>query len=143
MLEQLTTLDVRDNPITQGFYAPVTGKTSMARGTERQLVQSSALAGRGCESTSGEKRDADEEAQRIARLAHLLPLAVAGADAGHVACLDEGTKLKRRVYELLLAHQCARIEVVDGLVFDRARIGIRDADWVRLRELGFLRRSEG
>jgi hypothetical protein len=71
------------------------------------------------------------------------PAADAELDSKHLSRLDEDTKLRRRVYEMLLANSCGGLEVLDGLVLDRAETARRDAVWRRLVELGIIRRSQG
>ncbi|TKA83667.1 hypothetical protein B0A55_00464 [Friedmanniomyces simplex] len=123
-LRGLRGLDLRDNPVTQGFYLPVSlltlasaGETSVVRRVRGQDV---CLDG-----------DADAEQQQQAK--YNLP-------AGR---LDEETRLRRRVYELLLAHSCPGLERMDGLGFDKRGVGVRDRVWERLVELGVVRKSRG
>ena len=63
-------------------------------------------------------------------------------DARYLERLDEDTKLRRRVYEMLLASGCKRLRVLDGMTFDKAAVLVKDAVWERLVELGVLSRRE-
>ena len=63
-------------------------------------------------------------------------------DARYLERLDEDTKLRRRVYEMLLGSGCKELRVLDGMVFDRATASVKDAVWERLVELGILRKRE-
>jgi len=63
-------------------------------------------------------------------------------DARYLERLDEDTKLRRRVYEMLLASGCKRLRVLDGMVFDKEAVLVKDEVWERLVELEVLRRSE-
>ena len=72
---------------------------------------------------------------------HKLPQGDTAQDHQHQLKLDEETKLRRRVYELLLAHSCAGVDAVDGLEFDRRALHARDSVWERLVELGVVKKS--
>jgi len=124
-LTSLRTLDLRDNPVTQGFYTPsITTQTSM--------VHRSAC-------TTPEGRDEHAGVMELAK--HTLPRGDSEQDRRHQARLDEDTRLRRRVYELLLAHSCHALEGVDGLRFERSCADVKDDVWQRLIELGVLRKS--
>ncbi|KAK4574792.1 Protein nud1 [Recurvomyces mirabilis] len=124
-LPTLRSLDVRDNPVTQGFYAPVlTSHTSLVR--------------KACRASSA-NHDVDDAAMEQAK--HNLAQGHDEQDRQHQLRLDEETKLRRRVYELLLAHACAGLSGIDGLVFDRSALHARDTVWERLVELGVVKRS--
>lgn len=114
-LSTLSTLDLRDNPLTVGFYTPT---------TETRLVAVGAPA---------QQREQDE---RFA-----LPPADADADHEYAARLDEDTKLRRRVYEILLGSGCAALRTLDGLPFDCKAVLAKDDAWHRLVSLGVLRKS--
>ncbi|KAF1817512.1 hypothetical protein P152DRAFT_408215 [Eremomyces bilateralis CBS 781.70] len=117
LLPGLTTLDLRDNPFSLGFYpsgyevgpvpkAVLDGPDEVWNGKRFILVHSS--------------RERDEE---------------------HAKCMDEDTKLRRRVYEMLVANNCALLQHLDGLAFLRKRVLVKDDIWVRLLELGVVRKS--
>ncbi|KAK7532646.1 hypothetical protein IWX49DRAFT_569659 [Phyllosticta citricarpa] len=84
---------------------------------------------------------------------HSLPPQPAVLDANYRARLDADTALRRRVYEMLVAHACEGVKKLDGLAFDRARVlgtalakGKAKIDddglWARLVEVGVVRRKE-
>lgn len=56
--------------------------------------------------------------------------------------LDEDTKLRRRIYEMLLLTACKSLAVLDGVELDKEGFRRYDAAWERLSELGVLRRRE-
>ncbi|KAH9845020.1 Leucine-rich repeat protein [Teratosphaeria destructans] len=125
-LTTLKCLDLRDNHVTQCFYAPsVTAQTSVVRHT-----------------TSEDPGDEDEHTRLIEQARHALPSGDPSGDLQHAAKLDEETKLRRRVYEMLLAHSCMNLERVDGLAFDKSKANLRDRVWDRLVELGIVRKSQ-
>ncbi|KAF2766301.1 hypothetical protein EJ03DRAFT_330267 [Teratosphaeria nubilosa] len=125
-LTTLKSLDLRDNHVTQCFYAPsVTAQTSVARQT-----------------TSKDSGDEDEHTQLLEQARHALPCGDASEDLQHAAKLDEETKLRRRVYEMLLAHSCANLEHLDGLAFGKSKANVKDHVWDRLVELGIVRKSQ-
>ncbi|KAG6040761.1 hypothetical protein E4U41_007201 [Claviceps citrina] len=86
----LTQLDVRDNPMTLGFYAPL-----------QALVSSS---GSGCADL------------------FVLPDAEPGRDAAFSSRLDEATRLRRRLHDVVLAASCRRLKMLDGLPVRRSDI---------------------
>ena len=139
-LSCLGVLDVRDNPFTHGFYAPLsaTGTTASSVSTGIQTVT---LKGSRQQRRRSASRDADRQ-QTARREACSLPSADAVRDAEHLARLDEETRLRRRVYELLLANSCKGLKELDGLKFRRERAMVRDSVFERLVKLGIVRRSE-
>ncbi|KAI9809777.1 MAG: hypothetical protein M1825_000210 [Sarcosagium campestre] len=114
----LEVLDLRDNPVTIGFYAA----TPAPEGATTS-----------CPSPSGveEKRGASPFAK---------PATPAAADAAYRRRLDEDTRLRRRVYELLMvAAAASKLQTLDGVELDRPAVKQEDADWRRLVEMGILR----
>jgi hypothetical protein len=112
MFSSIAKVDLRDNPLTVGFYPPVTESTvalrTIAEGGQVPEAYEACLA------------DADEDEIYRNRL-------------------DSDTKLRRRVYEMLLANGCPRISMIDGLPVNKAFILRRDDIWSRLVEIGVLR----
>ena len=128
---KLRILDIRENPFTHGFYAPLANKS-----TETQIISIRGPA-------AHHRRNPSLSAtQKIRQEAHLLAEADVTVDAEHVARLDEDTKLRRRVYELLLANSCKTLSSLDGLGFGRERIMVKDGVFERLVKLGIVKRSE-
>lgn len=126
----LSVLDLRANPLTVGFHAPSSSAQTAPGDVGKQVVVKD--RSRGC---------ADDEGAGDGHLAakYLLPAADTDADERYVARLDDGTKLRRRVYEMLIVSGCRGLEVLDGLRVERGRVGRRDGVWEKLIELGVLR----
>ncbi|XP_044723799.1 septation initiation network scaffold protein cdc11 [Hirsutella rhossiliensis] len=93
----LTQLDVRDNPVTLGFYAPV-----------QVLVP----------------RD---------RSGYVDPFTLPDADAERdelfARRLDEATRLRRRLHQIVLVASCRRLRKLDGLGVRRREVLAKD-DWL-------------
>lgn len=102
----LTRLDVRDNPMTLGFYAPC-----------QALV-----------STKGE-----DNGDRFT-----LPDTDPERDATYASRLDETTKLRRRLHQVVLTASCKRLRVLDGLAIDRNEILAIDTALQSLIDDGLL-----
>lgn len=124
-LTSLVSLDLRDNPLTQGFYPPA--------------LTAQAIIVRKAHSIADEDEDEHVEALELAK--YSLPRGDIDEDRQHQARIDEETKLRRRVYELLLAHSCASLGDLDGLPFDKSCANVKDRTWERLVELGVVRKS--
>ena len=62
-------------------------------------------------------------------------------DEAYYARLDEGTRLRRRVYEMLVASECKSLRELDGLPFVREDVLVRDEVWERLVVLGVVRKT--
>ncbi|GAB7343208.1 hypothetical protein MBLNU457_1273t1 [Dothideomycetes sp. NU457] len=127
-LTKIRTLDIRDNPLTHGFYPP-SAPTKPA---------SQALT---CRSTPQHQRTRSVEMQESRMQAYILPAADAKLDDEHLGRLDEDSKLRRRVNELLLANSCKKLQSMDGLVFDRERVMTRDGIFERLVKLGIIKKT--
>lgn len=115
-LVSLTKLDLRDNPLTIGFYPPT---------VENRIVS---LKGRSSHSDEVE--------------AFTLPASNQQTDQQFLARLDEDTRLRRRVHEMLLASSCNNLQELDGLPFNSQNVLVKDEVWERLRFLGIIRRSK-
>lgn len=127
-MQHLRRFDSRDNPFTLGFYPP-----TATAANEQSLIPSS-------DPFDITESETETQIQRRAARALLLPSADRAADTEHCGRLDEDSKLRRRVYELMLCQGSRTLQKLDGLSFDRARIGIRDDVWNRLIDLGVMRR---
>lgn len=86
--------------------------------------------------------DADDDTASRAGQAYLLPPSDREEDKAARERLDEDTKLRRRVYEMLLVASCKHLHILDGLDVEREDVGRRDEIWHRLRELGIVREKE-
>lgn len=125
----LLEVDLRNNPLTVGFYTP----QESAREEKRVVPH-----GRN-------SRSPDDEAGLGLQdpVAYLLPAADKVADSLSRQRLDEETKLRRRVYEMLVINGCRTLERLDGLGVDREMVGRRDGVWERLIDLGVLKAKGG
>ncbi|GKT87708.1 conserved leucine-rich repeat protein (WD repeat domain-containing protein) [Colletotrichum tofieldiae] len=102
----LTQLDLRDNPITQGFYPPVHVTISAERG-----------------------HIADP---------FTLPEADPERDAVFARRLDETTRLRRRLYQVVFVGCCKKLKVLDGLLVKRQHMLARDPSFQALVKEGLL-----
>ncbi|KAL8953405.1 MAG: hypothetical protein Q9222_000718 [Ikaeria aurantiellina] len=125
---QLAEIDLRQNPLTLGYYNP---QQPSIRTTEQQL----AVMRNGLDC----KEQDDSILDSVRRCStYLLPRVESDADVITRERLDEETKLRRRVYELLLSLRCKNLRILDGLPLDRRKVTCRDGVWERLMELGVL-----
>ncbi len=104
----LTRVDLRNNPLTLGFYPPP---------SEKRLVVHEGL---------------DDERDVLLADPFTLPEGDKESDAAYAGRLDMETKMRRRVYEMLVLGGCARLKVLDGLLLDKAKVVIRDKVWEEL-----------
>ena len=121
----LLEVDLRDNPLSVGFYIPFHQRAS----SEKQIILPTR---RNCVT-------AWEDDMATTGMKYLLPPLDREADAASRDRLDEETKLRRRVYEMLVLHACKKLQRLDGLDVDRREAGRQDGVWERLVELGVLR----
>lgn len=126
----LSVLDLRANPLTVGFHAPASSAQTVPGDAGKQVVVK-----------DRDRCYADDEGDGDCDVAakYLLPAADTDADERYVARLDDATKLRRRVYEMLIVSGCRGLEVLDGLRVEKGRVGRRDGVWEKLVELGVLR----
>lgn len=129
--EALVEVDVRRNPLTVGFYTPQESTSA----PEKQMVVQ--------EHKHLRESGAEESAEVGNARAYLLPLANRERDIQSRARLDEDTKLRRRVYEMLMVSGCAGLALLDGMEVNRSGVGRRDEVWERLTELGILGETDG
>ncbi|PTB63713.1 hypothetical protein BBK36DRAFT_1180146 [Trichoderma citrinoviride] len=102
----LTELDLRDNPITQGFYPPV-----------QMLISPDKMGS----ADSFVMPDADME-----------------RDETFAKRLDETTRLRRRLHEVVYVASCKRLRRLDGLVIVREKTLAKDALLQRLIDDGLV-----
>lgn len=110
-LPALTKVDLRDNPLTVGFYLPF---------RESRLV------------VHGEVTTADIQDP------YSLPRVDLALDSKWITHLDEGTEMKRRTIELFLAKGCEKLVDLDGLAFDRVALLQQDEVWQKLASMGVI-----
>lgn len=126
-LGALETLDLRDNPFTVGFYA---------KAVEQRLVKTGVSLSSDEEEQHGQAEGAQED--DAFTLAPMAPL----VDQTYFSRLDGGTKLRRRVYEMLIASSCHNMALLDGKSFSKRDALVKDEIWERLVLLGVVRKSE-
>lgn len=159
----LRKLDIRGNPLTVGFYPPaLTGSGNIS--DRKQLKNQDQTASR----KQGSRQELSDALADLGHNDHLdravtwedgakpdrepkiddpftVPPADAQADAKYLSRLDQATRLRRRVLELLLyAGTGGSLHTMDGLEL-RPSLGSDSSDmskaWARLEELGVLRRK--
>ncbi|KAK4122552.1 hypothetical protein N657DRAFT_646263 [Parathielavia appendiculata] len=126
----LTVLDVRDNPLTQGFYAPTTMQgVVVQRGSEKEV-----------------EGDGGEEGGET----FVLGDQDAGRDEKYCARLDMDTRVRRRLWETMVRKRCARVRKLDGLVLRRLEQYGRDGGsaegdvvWLAMKEKGLVKVNDG
>ena len=124
--KEITEIDLRNNPLTVGFYTP---QDSLEE--ERQMVPRTSLT----------PVDVEESEAKDAK-SYLLPPLDNEVDRRSKERLDEDTKLRRRVYEMLVINSCQSLESLDGLEVDRKSVTSKDDVWKRLLELGVLKEKD-
>ncbi|KXS99744.1 hypothetical protein AC578_10403 [Pseudocercospora eumusae] len=128
----LRELDLRDNVLTQGFYAPITA-------TPATTIQTSVVRR---DSAHAEEQDEDQTREQIEVAKYVLPAQTSReTDTTHHDRLDESTKLRRRVCHLMLGHSCPSLGLLDGLTFEKKDAMVKDRIWDRLIELGIMKKS--
>ena len=136
-VENLEEVDMRNNPLTVGFYTPqfCAGDTSEKRMVVSDPIRSSNI-------DNDDTWDWESEDRNAAK-AYCLPYLDKEVDTQSRERLDEDTKLRRRVYEMLAVGACKGLRRLDGVEGCGEDVGRRDGVWDRLVELGVLRRKGG
>lgn len=107
----LSTVDLRSNQLTLGFY-PALLNTALA-------VRKVADGGEVLEPFTIGTVDSER-------------------DAKYVGCLDLETRMTRRVYEMLILGGCPRLKILDGLDVKRSTMDLRDGIWNTMVQSGVL-----
>ncbi|KAL2155564.1 hypothetical protein VTH82DRAFT_306 [Thermothelomyces myriococcoides] len=132
----LVVVDLRDNPLTQGFYASV-----------QVVVRKSALDNSAAAAAAAAAADGAEGEQQF-----VLGDQDAERDAKYCARLDMDTRMRRRLYETMVRKKCARVKKLDGLVLDDGAAGKGgdgkgdggvDPVWVAMEEKGLVKTRNG
>jgi Leucine-rich repeat (LRR) protein len=109
----LSVVDLRDNPLTQGFYAPVQVVVHQRRkGTvtnEKDDDEGGDGGGEGGEQFALGDQDAERDARYCARL-------------------DMDTRVRRRLYETMVGKRCGRVRRLDGLVLGGKKNAVGGGD---------------
>lgn len=164
----LKRIDIRGNPLTVGFYPPAlsgSGRSDTGRLKEKEepvrkekgldedgFTARANLGGHEDVARVVPWRENGGELEQSPEIddPYTLPPADVEADRKYVARLDESTKLRRRVVELMLyAATGGAIKILDGLEL-RSSIGEEVCEsnsdvsrvWNRLEELGVLKKKE-
>lgn len=124
-LASLEMLELRDNPFTVGFYA---------NAVEQRLVTT--------ETSPCDFNETTEKGEEQEDDAFTFPPQTPLMDQTYFSRLDDGTKLRRRVYEMLIASSCKMLSTLDGKAFCKREALVKDGIWERLVDLGVVRKSE-
>lgn len=154
-LEKIEVLDCRDNPFTVGFYnshaaaGDLVPKTTATRPPSPEPTK--ALTTAPSKSPSKRSKPVQANPQRPAATTLQSQLQATpfsppwhsdrAHDAAYLQRLDDDTKLRRRVYEMLLATSCSGLKLLDGMAWSRKCVMVKDVVWERLMALGVLKRS--
>lgn len=105
----LSRLDLRNNGATLGFYAPV-----------QSLV-----------STEGDGREAESDV-------FILPDADVERQEKFASRLDLGTRMRKRVYDMVVLNDCKQLKMLDGLPVSKDTVSSKDEVWKALVENGII-----
>lgn len=160
----LDEIDLRQNPLTVGFYTPQETLVSSASGKQITLHSHHNPTSTSATSTSTSPTTAIATSSRSQTQPHpppqpqpqsdetspspdlspspsqhshyyTLPPLSLSADAQSCARLDKDTQLRRRVYEMMIGESCPRLKSLDGLLVEgRKQWLTRGGDEVRERE---------
>ena len=136
---ELKEVDLRQNPLTMGFYTPLEGNVSSRTEAGNELILQQAA-------TQAPTTSIHNPSAEIERTMAAFRLPAVNKQADHTARtrLDEDTKLRRKVYETLTLSACTSLQILDGITIDRSSLmpenNDEDEDGIcdRLRELGLL-----
>ncbi|KAL9113785.1 MAG: hypothetical protein Q9227_002230 [Pyrenula ochraceoflavens] len=126
----LTKVDLRDNPLSIGFYPPA--KREERERDKRMVLREPETEQKAC--FAGREVNVNDP--------YVLPERNETTDERWVMRLDEMTQLKRRAMELVLAENCAKLVWVDGGIWKRNEVWRLDEVWVKLKDIGVLKGSE-
>lgn len=148
----LARLDARDNPATIGFYPPPGPPSSMASSSMSSASASASV------SVEAQQQQQQQQQQMMTTVdangagagedrdfqPFSLPDAPDGGDRDRKfqGRLDMGTRMRRRLYEIVVLGRCRRLRTLDGLPVDRSPGGgplaKRDKVWDALVESGVV-----
>ncbi|GAB1313607.1 Protein nud1 [Madurella fahalii] len=143
-LRALADLDCRDNPVTLGFYAP-----ALQQLLQRQREVAARKGDADRDDGNGQRDKEDHGGGGGGEF--VLPPQDAETDGRYCARLDMATRMRRRVWEMLVRGRCARVRRLDGLdLTGRAKAtggaddeGSEDAVWLALAEKGLVLGRDG
>ena len=162
----LVEVDLRQNPLTVGFYTPQVLQQEEKSRPDKQIALHTPAAAPAASSRLLQHEEEEEDPRAYeydydddtanrsstippsssssASSSYVLPPLDSTADAASCARLDKDTQLRRRVYEMMLVESCPGLQRLDGLVVEgRRQITEGNEDGVKVRqrlsELGVLR----
>ncbi|CAK7268690.1 Protein nud1 [Sporothrix epigloea] len=109
----LAEVDLRNNPMTQGFYPSVQLSMSVSKSSTNALIVPLPEP-------------------------FTLPMADVEQDKAYRSRLDLATGMRRRVYNQVLGDACKSLKRLDGLPIDRTLGDVRDAVWQALNAKGIV-----
>ncbi|CAK7564489.1 MAG: Protein nud1 [Sporothrix epigloea] len=109
----LAEVDLRNNPMTQGFYPSVQLSMSVSKSSTNALTVPLPEP-------------------------FTLPMAEVEQDKAYRSRLDLATGMRRRVYSQVLGDACKSLKKLDGLPMDRTLGDVRDAVWQALNAKGIF-----
>jgi protein NUD1 len=113
----LTKVDLRNNPLTLGFYPPP---------LEKRLVIHNGI---------------DDEPDILLTDPFTLPDGDQESDAAYAGRLDMETRMRRRVYEMLVMGGCVRLKMLDGLLTNGINVAVKDVVWDELVKVELIFQS--
>ncbi|KAI1153252.1 hypothetical protein F4825DRAFT_415753 [Nemania diffusa] len=105
----LSRLDLRNNGATLGFYSPV-----------QTLV-----------SAEGDRKEAELDP-------FVLPDVDIERQEKFASCLDMSTRMRKRVYDMVILNDCKQLKMLDGLPVSKDIVSIKDDIWKALVENGII-----
>ncbi|KAM7194879.1 hypothetical protein V8F20_007744 [Naviculisporaceae sp. PSN 640] len=166
----LSCVDVRDNPGTVGFYAPLATMgmlPSFREWAEDRVAQkhkrNPSVAGEKSENDGGDEEEevttmtikmkgmsigtaaSEKKGKPGAEDPFTLPDQDPERDRTYCKRLDMETRMRRRVYEQMFVGCCKKLKKLDGLAIDGRQVAqLRDGVWLALAERGlFVERRDG
>ncbi|CAK7244811.1 MAG: Protein nud1 [Sporothrix thermara] len=122
----LAEVDLRDNPVTQGFYPSAHVSMSVSNRTSP---------------SNGTTVDDAATPPPPALEQFTLPAADVAQDTAYCSRLDLPTAMRRRVYSQVFGDACPQLKQLDGLAVDRALGEVRDAVWQALNAKGIFNKT--
>ncbi|KAH9898706.1 hypothetical protein F4778DRAFT_771740 [Xylariomycetidae sp. FL2044] len=112
----LVRLDLRDNPATHGFYPPIQSLVAPVVGNDEAAAVEDPFT---------------------------LPDVEVERDDRFSSRVDMGSRMRRRLFEMVVTGRCARLKALDGLPVSRDRVAQTDAVYRALVRSGVISESEG
>ena len=128
----LARLDARDNPATLGFYPPPVVAVAAPRTASREGAGEDGVP----VDVAAEHQDQDQDDPFV--LPDLAHPAAQERDARFQARVDADTRMRRRLYEVVVLARCRRLRTLDGLPARRDLLARRDDVWCALVKAGVV-----